>query len=154
MGQIKWVLEEKPTNQFSLTFSPNSSSELYQLTRALVGSAPIDLSNWHFYDAVQSTGEMNLLVYDQNMDTLSFDLTNWEASLKKEPNGKYFIEVNMYQYVEDEDLETVVVDLGLNALLGEGPKLQILSGFDISSELDGPSKPFAAQCAFLKNEMR
>jgi hypothetical protein len=140
MGKIKWQIGNPQPNAFSFTLSPNNQSEILKVTKAIISKAP-QSSQWGFYHAAPATGELQLQVYDHNMDVQNIDANSWRAVIKNPGFGKIqlILEITNISHF-DEDTQTIAADLVLNALLGEEKKINDLAGLELAFELEDQHK--------------
>ena len=136
MGKIKWEIGNPQPNQFSFTLSPNNDRDLLKITKSIIAAAP-KVATWTFYYAAQVTKQLQIQVYDHNMDVQDVDASSWKAVLLPSELGKHelVLETANIEYL-DEDTRMIAADLILTAILGEEEKINRLAGLELVFEMD------------------
>lgn len=131
MGKIKWEIGNPETGQFTFTLSPNNDREILKITKSIIAGAAT-INEWSFHHSAQATGQLQLQVYDHNMDIQDIDASKWRAVLKPRNNGRYELELEVpnIEYL-DEDTQMIATDLILTALLSEENKINSIMGLKI-----------------------
>jgi hypothetical protein len=129
---LGWEIGPGNKKRYSLTISPNGSSELLGKVSEVVAAAP-SLENWEIFSFKQAKDNWQELLFDGN----TVESNGWKYCLLVYPNNETDIEIkadNLSSYSLDS--RNLIADLVITNLLGESLKMQALCNINVVDQFE------------------
>lgn len=124
LGMFTWELGRGKSRPFYLTISPNGSSELLELSKALMEAAPY-LPDWELHPAKPAQEwDLKFKLFDEDYNEQKVDASVWKFRLQQhaEAGVVILLEANNIGHLDWETKKTATEQV-IISLLGEEQKI-------------------------------
>jgi len=137
LGTLTWDVGLDGNDEWFFMLSPNGVEELLPISERIIKEAPLFL-DWKYYATKPALDwDRNFSLYDQEMDVVEIDASNWHYILYYNDNNKLeiILEASNLQHVDEDTIETAAT-VFLNNEIGEKTLIELVDGYSIVAQLE------------------
>lgn len=137
LGTLTWDVGLDGNDEWFFMLSPNGVEELLPISEQIINEAPLFL-DWKYYASKPALDwDRNFSLYDQEMEVVEIDASNWRYVAFDSDNDKIEIvlEVPVVQHLSEETAFTAAT-IFLNNEVGEKALIEFVDSYSIVSVLE------------------
>jgi len=137
LGPYSWEYGPSVSREYYFSLSPNLNEELLNELDKIILLAP-QIKGWEFFSGKPKKNELltEFTIENEAKIEIKIDTTSWECIIYKFQDGKYELDVKIFEIAGDEDTAYSALDVHLVNLLGERCYIKKISGVSLISEFD------------------
>jgi len=137
LGTLTWDVGLDGNDDWFFMLSPNGVEELLPISERIIKEAPLFL-DWKYYGSKPALDwDRNFNLYDQEMDVVEIDASNWSYILFYNTKDKLeiILEATNLNHIDEETLNTAAT-VFLNNEVGEKAIIELIERYSIVTELE------------------